>query len=204
MEIFVILSVIVGCVLLLAFCIAVYVVNSIGLSRAAKQNGVKNTWLAWIPVAKSWLLGSTAQAIDAKRGINRKWGKILLALYIVAYAIYIPAYLGFFVYTFIQSMTYGPVTYGSDFVLGGFAVALVLFYCVMFVSCLVLMVAGSAQLICIYKIFENFVPEKSFKYFVLSLLVPMAYGVCLMKCCPKNKTIAPSDGTYDSNFTSEN
>jgi len=36
--------------------------------------------------------------------------------------------------------------------------------------------------ICFFKIFESTVPEKALKYFLLSLLLPLAQPICLFLC----------------------
>ena len=41
-----------------ALMIAAYVLRSIGLYTIAKRRGISNPWLAWIPVAWVWILGS--------------------------------------------------------------------------------------------------------------------------------------------------
>ena len=41
-----------------ALMIAAYVLRSIGLYAIAKRRGISNPWLAWIPVAWVWILGS--------------------------------------------------------------------------------------------------------------------------------------------------
>ena len=41
-----------------ALMIAAYVLRSIGLYAIAKRRGISNPWLAWIPVAWVWTLGS--------------------------------------------------------------------------------------------------------------------------------------------------
>ena len=41
-----------------ALMIAAYVLRSIGLYAIAKRRGISNPWLAWIPVAWVWVLGS--------------------------------------------------------------------------------------------------------------------------------------------------
>ena len=38
--------------------IAAYILRSIGLYSIAKRRGIANPWLAWIPVAWVWVLGS--------------------------------------------------------------------------------------------------------------------------------------------------
>ena len=46
----------VGTPVLLA--VASYVLTALALYTVARRRGLKNPWLAWIPVADSWLLGS--------------------------------------------------------------------------------------------------------------------------------------------------
>lgn len=46
----------VGTPMLLA--VASYVLTALALYTVARRRGLKNPWLAWIPVADSWLLGS--------------------------------------------------------------------------------------------------------------------------------------------------
>ena len=43
--------------ILLAVCIAVYVICSLALKKIAKAKGIENAWLAWIPVANMYILG---------------------------------------------------------------------------------------------------------------------------------------------------
>ena len=43
-----------------ALMIAAYVLRSIGLYAIAKRRGIANPWLAWIPVAWVWVLGSVS------------------------------------------------------------------------------------------------------------------------------------------------
>ena len=38
--------------------IASYVLTALALYTIARRRGLRNPWLAWIPVANSWLLGS--------------------------------------------------------------------------------------------------------------------------------------------------
>ena len=40
--------------------LAFYIIGSIGLYSMANNTGMKNPWLAWIPVAREYLLGSLA------------------------------------------------------------------------------------------------------------------------------------------------
>lgn len=44
--------------LVLAVAAAIYVFKSIGFYSVAKRRGLRNPWLAWIPVAQYWIVGS--------------------------------------------------------------------------------------------------------------------------------------------------
>ena len=47
-------------VALIAFVFAVvsYILSAAGMYAIAKRRGINNAWLAWIPVASGWILGS--------------------------------------------------------------------------------------------------------------------------------------------------
>lgn len=50
-------------VLVFAFVIgiAVYIFHSIGLYRLAKNQGIENAWLAWIPIGNYYIIGTVAK-----------------------------------------------------------------------------------------------------------------------------------------------
>ena len=59
--------------------IASYVLTALALYTIARRRGLKNPWLAWIPVADSWLLGSLSdQYRYVVKGEHRSKRKILL------------------------------------------------------------------------------------------------------------------------------
>ena len=67
------------------FGIAAYVLTALALYTVAQRRGLKNPWLAWIPVADDWLLGSISdQYRYLVRGENRSKRKILLILRILS------------------------------------------------------------------------------------------------------------------------
>ena len=65
---------------LLAYVITNYVIRAIGLHRIAKNSGVENAWLAWIPLADLYLLGKVTG--DVSLG-NRKLKNTSLWLLLV-------------------------------------------------------------------------------------------------------------------------
>lgn len=61
-----------------------YIFRSLGLYTMAKNRGIKNPWLAWIPVGNYWIAGSIAdQYRYVAKGEIKNRRKILLALGIV-------------------------------------------------------------------------------------------------------------------------
>ena len=64
--------------------IASYVLTALALYTIARRRGLKNPWLAWIPVADSWLLGSLSdQYRYVVKGEHKSKRKILLFFRIV-------------------------------------------------------------------------------------------------------------------------
>ncbi|MGM9548708.1 MAG: hypothetical protein ACI3V5_02555 [Faecousia sp.] len=68
--------------------IATYVLSALGLYTIAKRRGLNYPWLAWIPVASVWILGSLSdQYRYVVRGENKSKRKVLLALNIITTAL---------------------------------------------------------------------------------------------------------------------
>ena len=64
--------------------IASYVLTALALYTIARRRGLKNPWLAWIPVADSWLLGSVSDQYQyVVKGEHRSKRKILLSVRIM-------------------------------------------------------------------------------------------------------------------------
>lgn len=78
--------------LTLGFSLLMWILRSLGLYTAAHRRGIKNPWMAWVPVAELWILGSLSDqyhyVAQGKVKNRRKWliaVTILHALAVVAY-----------------------------------------------------------------------------------------------------------------------
>lgn len=61
--------------------IAAYVLSSLGIYTIAKRRQINHPWLAWIPVANSWIIGSLSdQYRYVKKGQVKSKRKVLLIL----------------------------------------------------------------------------------------------------------------------------
>ena len=68
----------------MAFAVVSYVLNAVGMYRIAKRRGIHNAWLAWIPVANIWLLGSISDHYQyVVKQKNTKRRSVLLILNII-------------------------------------------------------------------------------------------------------------------------
>lgn len=82
---------IMGSVILVAMIIGmlvklvIWVFRSLSLYTIGKRRGLKNPWLAWIPVGTEWIIGSVSDQYQyLTQGKNRNRRKILLILSLVA------------------------------------------------------------------------------------------------------------------------
>ena len=175
----VVIGILIAYLFLLIFGVASYVMNSLALHRIAKRRGIQDPWMAWIPYACNWIIGSIADEYDGRNGIKRKWRVLLLTLSIIASLGIVLVYVGFIVA--IVMLTAGgmepevmPLLTMFGCVYGG----LILF-------AMLASAQGFCTAVCYYKIFESTVPKRAVTYFVLYLLVPLAGPICLLACSKK-------------------
>lgn len=59
--------------------ITLYVLSALGAYTVAKHRGVKNAWLAWLPVGNSYVYGALSDDVVSLRGIPKKYrSRVLL------------------------------------------------------------------------------------------------------------------------------
>lgn len=171
---------------ILGIGIANYVLQSLAMYTIADRRYVSNAWLAWLPFGNVWILGSIVDHQEKQKGIDRKWRRLLLTLSLVFFIGYVLIYAGMLAVGAWAALGGAP-TVGDEEAFGlvfGVLWGVILAF-------MVLMVVGMAssvlQCVCLYKLYEELVPEKAVKYFLISLLVPLGQAICLTKC--KNNTV---------------
>ena len=153
--------------------LASYILSSLALYTMAKRRRISKPWLSWIPVANLWIIGClTDDYDDLKTGIKRKWRSVLLTLSIIVIGSVIVMYIPILLFALSLDQYYYAIS--------------TLFLILSYILTLILMVAAITLEvvtdICLFKIFEWAKPEKAVKYLLLSLLIPLAEAICLMKC----------------------
>ena len=174
---------------LIIFGIASYIMNAVALQKIASKRLIQNAWLAWIPIASSWVIGSIADEYDEKNGMKRKWRVVLLVLSLISMIGIFAGYIGMVVSAVMMAMQDSMSSEFSNMV-GLFIGA----YVFILVAAIVATALNICNMICLYKIFESTVPEKSVKYLLVSLLVPLGQSICLMLCRNKGyeKVLVPN------------
>ena len=83
-EIFWILSALTSSVPSMLFGVAAYVLTAYALYTIARRREIRKPWLAWIPVANVWILGSLSDQYQyLVKGQNKTKRKVLLVLNIL-------------------------------------------------------------------------------------------------------------------------
>ena len=181
----IVLAVLVIVAYLLVFAIAIgdYVMVSPSLYTMAKNRGIRGAGLAWVPVANFWIVGSLANAVDAQKGIQRKWNITLLTLALIG--------LGGLLVVFAALIAVGILYYfvAADLLLWVF----LLVYGLLIVDMVAMVALSILSSICIFKIFEAVLPQKAVKYILLYLLVPLGAGICLLKTRNADEPIPPME-----------
>lgn len=175
--------------------LASYIMNALALHKIADRRQIPNPWMAWLPFASDWLIGSIVDDYDGRNGIKRKWRVTLLTLSLVSVIGVVVAYVGMVVgmlsLMFQYSDTEPPV--GPTLAFVG------VIYIILIVFAIFATAKSFCQAICIYKIFESTVPKKAVKYLLLYLLVPLAGPLCLLRCKDKGYPYPEQQGfvSYD-------
>ena len=164
--------------LLFGLGIAGYIMNAIAIKRIASKRLISGSWLAWVPILNSWVLGRIADEYDEKNGIKRRWGVVLLLLSLITTGGILVSYVGMFSSGIDMAMQMESVSEG----IGNMAGAFIGSYVLLLLAAIVASAKNGCDMVCLYKVFESTVPEKAIKYFLVSLLVPLGKSICLLRC----------------------
>ena len=79
----------------LVCCLVGWIIRSLSLHSIAKRRGIRNAWMAWIPVGSHWILGCVADQyqhlvqgkVTSRRKIMLILGVVSMVLYTVVYGL---------------------------------------------------------------------------------------------------------------------
>ena len=150
-----------------------YILTSIGYYTLAKRRLIRNYGLAWVPVAREWIIGKIADEYDERNGHERNWSVALLVTSLLTVAVVIVIYVALMIVGFMGAYS----GYGEEFAFKVFMIV--------YIPVIVLALAATAyeacRIICLFKIYESTNPPKALKYIILSVIIPLAHGICMLK-----------------------
>lgn len=72
----------------LVFSLIFWIISALSLQSIARRRGIRNAWLAWVPIGNEWILGSIAdQYQHLIQGKITSRRKVLVGLAIVSFAV---------------------------------------------------------------------------------------------------------------------
>lgn len=161
------------------FCGVMYLLQAAGLFAVAKHRGIRKPWLAWLPVANVWILGSISdQYQHLARGCVKKRRKLLTVLQSAAVGGML------LLWVLLAILTLKDAEPGVLFTL---CLAL------LFLGCIA--ATGTAlvlRLLALHDLYASCDPDKSILYLILSIMLPV-YPVFILICCRKDLGMPPKN-----------
>ena len=171
--------------------LAVYVFTALGLYTLAQRRGLRHPWLAWIPVANVWILGSLSDQFRyVVRGQVRSKRKVLLTLNIIS------AVMGV---VMVVAIIVAVIRWGFSFQAGASETAIMnsIMGSIMGVLALCLPWAGVAiasavlSYMALYDIYTSCDPANNTVYLVLSILFGFTKAIFLFLCRNRDDGMPP-------------
>lgn len=155
------------------FSLAAYILTALSLYTIARRRGLHGPWLAWIPVARSWLLGSISDQFQyVTQGKNKAKRKWLLGLSIASAVLWV-AIVGLGISVFTSAVINAINSYDEQALIGsimGSAISMV----ALLVPLLAVSLAGKILgYVAKYDVFKSLDPANCVLYLVLSILFPV-------------------------------
>ena len=167
--------------LALAVSVATYVLHSIGLYKIAERR-YDHSIFAWIPFARSWLLGRLAdQYEEAAHNKKTRYGALLLGFSIAAAAVYLIIFVVMFAGIFITLL----LDRGEDglaWMFGLVVVALVV-YLLLTIAYMVFFYLA------LYRLYKSSDEQNAVTYIVLSIFVRITMPVFIFLCGKKDSPV---------------
>ncbi len=164
--------------------VAMYVCNSLGIYTIAQRREIKNPWLAWLPVANLWTLGSISDQYQyVTNGKVRNRRKVLVGLSIavaVLYIIFWICYFGFIVNLAInaEKMDFMSDAQVGEMMLSSLAPMLISLLAMLVVS----IVLTVYQYIAYHDLYASCKPQYAGLFTVLSILVNVTLPFFVFAC----------------------
>ncbi len=165
----------------MALSMASYVLHSLGLYTIASRRGIRNSWLAWIPLGNLWILGNISdqyQYIVKGKVKNRR--KLLLGLTIGAVVVCF-----FLMGTFVLGL------FLTEGVGGEIATGILLIVLSAILIAAVSITLVILEYMCLYDLFRSCEPSNAVLYLLLSIFFTVMMPIFVFLCRKKDLGMPP-------------
>jgi len=151
--------------------VATYVLSSLALYSIASRRGLNNPWLAWIPVANNYLVGSIS---DQYRYVVRRERKskrvVLLTLSIISTVLGVIV-MGLLIAMIGQTIAGAMWDYSEERIVEEVMRSMVMILCMCLPLSAVAIAYAIIRYMALFDIYKSLDPNNSVLYLVLSILV---------------------------------
>lgn len=170
-----------------AFCVLSYILTAAGMYGIAKRRGILHPWLAWIPVANSWLLGGISDQYQyVVKGKVKNRRTVLLVLSITTVAI--SAILG----TVSRGIT---ELFRWDTMVGISAMGVLL----ILMSTVVSMIKTVFRYLALFDLYTSSRGDSGVVYLVVSMLFAITEPFLIFACRKREDGMPPRKVNYQPN-----
>ena len=171
--------------LIAAFSLVAYILQSLGMYTIAKRRGIHNPWLAWLPVGNMWILGSISDQYQyvAKGNVRNKRKSLLglmLAMYLSLAVIFVGAFSA--ILSEAMGMDAGEVLFGATL-----GVTLIGYVIILVISVIAMVI----QYMALYDLYISCEPSNGVLYLVLSIFAAVAMPFFIFACRKKDLGMPP-------------
>lgn len=146
--------------------VAAYVFSALALYTIAQRRGIRNAWLAWVPVVSVWILGSISdQYRYVVRGEVKSKRKVLLTVNILNAVLSIVAFVRLIV-TVVMLITSGGHGFDEMDIIRQLLSSLAFYIPVLILGIVGLVV----QIMALYDVYSSCDPANNVLYLVLSII----------------------------------
>jgi len=185
--------VLVSYLLTFVLTIVMYILQSLGIYTIAQRRGIRNPWMAWLPVTNMWILGSIAdQYRYVACGQIRNRRKVLLGMSIAMLALGLLLFGGYIALIVRLVMQIPELTYAAPEQILGSAVAPMLWVLGIVLSVWILAIITTVfQYVCLYDLYASCNPDNKVLFLVLSILFNVTMPFFVFACRKKDGGMPP-------------
>ncbi len=175
------------------FSIVSYVLHSLGLYTIANRRQIKHPWLAWLPVAQLWTLGSISDQykyVTKGKVCNKR--KTLIGLSIAVGVMYIVFWVGYIMALVNMFMHVDNLGYmGFEQSMEMFGVPILIIIVAALAMLILAIVLAVFEYIAYYDLFASSNPENASVFIVLSILFNFTLPFFVFGCRKRDLGMPP-------------